>query len=224
MKILVTTPVKGAIFESFYPKAVLEKLNALGEVEYNETADFLTKEELIKRIADKDVIFTGWDTPKLDEDVINSAKNLKVIAHTGGTIALVDALAFKKGIRVLSGNMIYSESVAESVIAYALTALRKIPDYMNETKEGRWNENILVWEGLLDQKVGIVGYGMTSKHLVKMLKTFRCEIYVYSSHISDEELAKWLVRVEAQILRVQPMLERFALEKDWLEWLQKECE
>ena len=42
--------------------------------------------------------------------------------------------------------------------------------------------------------------------------------------MTDEELAKWLVRVEAQILRVQPMLERFALEKDWLEWLQKECE
>lgn len=42
--------------------------------------------------------------------------------------------------------------------------------------------------------------------------------------MSNEELAKWLVRVEAQILRVQPMLERFALEKDWLEWLQKECE
>ncbi len=42
--------------------------------------------------------------------------------------------------------------------------------------------------------------------------------------MSDEELAKWLVRVEVQILRVQPMLERFALEKDWLEWLQKECE
>jgi hypothetical protein len=42
--------------------------------------------------------------------------------------------------------------------------------------------------------------------------------------MNDEELAKWLVRVEAQILRVQPMLERFALEKDWLEWLQKECE
>ena len=42
--------------------------------------------------------------------------------------------------------------------------------------------------------------------------------------MTDEELAKWLVRVEAQILRIQPMLDRFALEKDWLEWLQKECE
>ncbi len=42
--------------------------------------------------------------------------------------------------------------------------------------------------------------------------------------MSDIELARWFVAVELRILNIQPMLERFALEKDWLEWLQKECE
>ena len=191
MKILVTSPRTGdntEIFDSFFPKDVQEKLHSLGEVYYNETGHFFSKEELMVRIRDKDIIFSGWDTPCLDAEVLDCAKNLRVIAHTGGTTALVDPIAYEKGITVLSGNTLYAESVAESVIAYALTALRRIPDYCAVTKEGGWNDTISVWEGLLDQKIGIVGYGMTSKYLLNFLKPFRPEIFVYSSHISEEEL------------------------------------
>lgn len=191
MKILVTSPRTGdntEIFDSFYPKEVQEKLYALGEVYFNDTDHFFSKEELMVRIQDKDIIFTGWDTPCLDKEVLDCAKKLRLIAHTGGTIALVDPIAYENGITVLSGNTLYAESVAESVIAYALTALRRIPDYCNATKNGGWNDTIPVWEGLLDQKIGIVGYGMTTRYLLNFLKPFRPEIFVYSSHISDEEL------------------------------------
>ncbi len=191
MKILVTSPRTGdntEIFDSFFPKEVQEQLHALGEVYYNETGHFLSKEELMVRIQDKDIIFTGWDTPCLDQDVLECAKRLRLIAHTGGTTALVHPVAYEKGITVLSGNTLYAESVAESVIAYALTALRRIPDYCDVTKNGGWNDSIPVWEGLLDQKIGIVGYGMTTRYLLNFLKPFRPEIFVYSSHISDEEL------------------------------------
>lgn len=37
--------------------------------------------------------------------------------------------------------------------------------------------------------------------------------------MSDEELAEWLVSVEAAILKRQPMLERSAQKTDWLNWL-----
>lgn len=39
---------------------------------------------------------------------------------------------------------------------------------------------------------------------------------------SDAELAVWLTYVEERILRRMPMLEKPAMEKDWLAWLQKE--
>lgn len=41
--------------------------------------------------------------------------------------------------------------------------------------------------------------------------------------MTNEELAKWFVNLEVKILNRQPMLDRPALEKDWLEWLKKEC-
>ena len=128
MKILVTSPRTGdntEIFDSFFTREIQDKLHTLGDVCFNDSGHYFSKEELMECIADKDIIFTGWDTPCLDRDVLDCAKNLRLIAHTGGTTALVDPSAYDRGITVLSGNTVYAESVAESVIAYALTALRK---------------------------------------------------------------------------------------------------
>lgn len=40
--------------------------------------------------------------------------------------------------------------------------------------------------------------------------------------MTDDQLAEWLAFVENRILEKQPMLEREALEADWLEWLKEE--
>ena len=41
---------------------------------------------------------------------------------------------------------------------------------------------------------------------------------------TDEGLASWLVMVEQRIIERQPMLERPALYKDWLDWLKQPVE
>jgi phosphoglycerate dehydrogenase-like enzyme len=188
MNILVTIP-RGDIFSSFIPSSVQKRLSALGDVEYNERTKQFTSEELRNKLYGKDAVITGWGSVTIDEKVLEGNNSLKIIAHTGGSVqGVVSNAVYNKGIIVLSGNNIYAESVAESVIAYALTALRKIPDYINLMGSGGWNEEIPIWEGLLDQKIGLVGYGMTAQHLVKMLEPFRCKIYVHSNHISDHEL------------------------------------
>lgn len=40
--------------------------------------------------------------------------------------------------------------------------------------------------------------------------------------MTDDQLAEWLAFVENRILEKRPMLEREALEADWLEWLKEE--
>jgi len=40
--------------------------------------------------------------------------------------------------------------------------------------------------------------------------------------MTDNQLAEWLTFIESRILGMQPMLERAALEADWLEWLKEE--
>jgi phosphoglycerate dehydrogenase-like enzyme len=187
MRILVTMP-KGGIFDSFMPPSVQEQLEKLGEVEYNPTSTQFTPDELRKRLRGKDVVVTGWGVPNFDENIIQGNDSLKIIAHTGGSVQCVASDAvYNSSIRVLSGNAIYAESVAEGVVAYMLAALRKIPHFVNSMRDGEWDK-VTKSEGLLEQRVGLVGYGMVAKNLIRMLKMFRCNILVHSSHISDEEL------------------------------------
>ena len=173
MKILVTAP-EGMIRESFIPAQVRRRLESIAEVEYNTLSRNLTPEELHEKLRGVDIALTGWGTALFDGAVLEGNDRLKLIAHTGGSVTpVMSDEAYDRGIRVISGNEMYAESVAESVIAYALAALRRIPEYLDRTKNGGWYEAGEVWEGLLDQTVGIVGFGMTSRHLLRMGKAFR---------------------------------------------------
>lgn len=191
MKILVTIPC-GVIRETFIPGDIVRKLESMGTVVWNETAGQFSREELKEKLAGTDVCLTGWGTPQLDRYVLEKADKLKLVAHTGGTVAtLASDYLYDRGIKVISGNRIYAESVAEGVIAYMLAALRDIPHYSNEMREGRWHAENYYSEGLLNQTVGIVGFGMISMNVVRMLKPFHVRIKVYSSHIKSETLNEY---------------------------------
>ncbi len=190
MKILVTAP-EGIIRESFLPKQVRDRLETIADVEYNCTDHNWTPNELREKLAGVDVALTGWGTALFDGYVLEKADKLKLIAHTGGSVTpVMSDEAYDRGIRVISGNDMYAESVAESVIAYALTALRKIPDYLERTGNGGWYENGEVWEGLLDQTVGIIGFGMTSRHLMRMGRAFRLKFKVLEKPYLTEDVQK----------------------------------
>lgn len=183
MNILVSIP-KCFIFDTFLRPDTVKRLNAMGNVTYNETPNQFTHEELCEKIKGQDMIITGWVSPKLDEEVMAHADRLKYLVHTGGSVApFVCEDVYKKGVKVLSGNELYAESVAEGVIAYALTALRQIPRFSANMQKGQWDtlnlgENCS--RGLLDATVGIVSYGTISKYLVEFLQAFRCKIKLYS--------------------------------------------
>lgn len=190
LKILVTMP-KTQIFYTFFNEDLIRQLEELGEVIWNESrTTHFTKQELCAMIHDVDICVTGWGSQVLDEEVMSHACNLKMVAHTGGSVRpyVTDAV-YDKGITVISGNEVFAQSVAESVIAYSLASLRDIPRYAGNLKKGIWPTGYYN-KGLLDKTVGIVGYGMISKMVVQMLKPFNVKIKVFSRHIAHEELDK----------------------------------
>ena len=181
-KVFVTIP-DGDVKDTFLPLRIREELEKSFFVTYNKTGRELNYNELTSALGDVDAVITGWGTPMLSQAVLENAKKLKLIAHTGGTVGnLVDSSAYDKGICVLSGNRLYAESVAEGTLAYMLTALRRIPDYVNAVKNGGWRTEADNWEGLLDRTVGIVGVGTISTILIELLQSFRVKIKVYSHY------------------------------------------
>lgn len=172
LKMLVTMP-KHDIFYTFFNEKHIHELQNLGEVIWNESdSQQFNEEQLCEKIKDVDVIITGWGTLPLAEHILIHANKLKLVAHTGGTVkpCVTDAI-YERYITVVSGNNIYAQSVAESVIAYALASLRNIPKYSTELKHGIWPSSYYN-RGLLNKKIGIIGFGMIAKYTVEMLKSF----------------------------------------------------
>lgn len=191
MKILVTSPT-GYVKDTFFTERSRNMLEELGEVEYNPYDRHFTPEELRDKLEGVDVLVTGWGTCALTEEVISKADKLKMVAHTGGTVATTatDAV-YDRGIIVLSGNPVFAESVAESCICYAMAALRDIPKYDNLVKFGGWRDADYYNEGIMDRTIGLVGFGMIAKFFAKMLQPFHCNIKIYSSYLTQEEAAKY---------------------------------
>ena len=191
MKVFVNMP-KGIVRDSFFPLHVKEKLERLYDVTWNETESMLTDDELADNIQGVDICFTGWESGPFSSKVLEKAERLKVIAHTGGTVALLTGdEVYDKGIRVISGNDLYARSVAEGTICYILAALRRIPQYCGMMEKDGWHPSDWYNEGLIGQKVGLIGFGAVARHTLKLLKAFDTKIYINADHVSEEETKEY---------------------------------
>lgn len=203
MKVFVSVPNNNEIMDTFFPENVKKYLESRFETEYCPYDRMLTGEEFSKMTKDFDAVITCWGHPPISYDMLRGGR-VRLIAHTGGSVgSLVDGSVYSNGIKVISGNLMYAESVAEGVIAYMLTGLRKIPDYVNRVRDGKWRVAGDYSEGLLDRSVGIIGMGTISKILVKMLRIFNADIKIYSGHAIDRE---FLERYSAEQVSLEEAL------------------
>ncbi|MCL2811877.1 MAG: hydroxyacid dehydrogenase [Clostridia bacterium] len=189
MNIHVTMP-NGTIRDTFIPNEAMTALAKLGTVTCNPTTGQYAPEALGPALADAHIAVTGWGCPPFTNQVLDAAPRLKLVAHTGGTVApIVSSALYERGVTVISGNELYAESVAEGTVAYILAALRRLPYYNAHVQTGAWSHHGLN-EGLLDQTVGLVGFGAVARYLVPMLRPFRVRVWAYDpfvpQHVFDE--------------------------------------
>lgn len=191
MKALITTP-RGKIFDTFFPPENIEYINSLGEILWNQTEQPMTKGEILEKIPGCDVYVTTWGSQRLDEEIMDAASGLKLLTHLCGTVVpVVSDDVWNRGVRVLSGNGYFAESVAEGTLAYILSALRDIPFYSHRTKETRsWKTADDYNRGLAGKRIGIVSYGAIARHLVRILSVFRVDMYVYDIRPLPQEDCK----------------------------------
>lgn len=190
MKVFVSIPRNSEVIRTFFPPMIKEYLEEKFQVSYSPLNRNLTMEEIPIYAKDAEVIITGWGHVPLNDGVLDQVP-LKLIAHTGGSVGdLVSPKVYENGIRVISGNILYADSVAEGVLAYMLTALRRIPDYLLRVKQGGWSDENSYTEGLLEQTVGIIGMGTISLRLMKLLQLFHVQIKIFSHYPIEQEMLK----------------------------------
>lgn len=191
MKIYITMP-HTPTSDSFLTPRTMELLNAMGEVVQNPHDRQLTVDEVVELAHDADVLITCWGTCKYFKKDVERMPNLKLIAHFAGTVApVVDQSVYETDVKVISGNDVFAKSVAEGCLCYTLAALRRLEHYMDVMRTGGFKETVFYNRGLFGKKLGIVGFGAIARHFLNLVRWFDLEVLIYSSHLTDEEAAKY---------------------------------
>jgi D-3-phosphoglycerate dehydrogenase len=140
----------------------------------------ISKEELKSEIEKYDGIVVRSRT-KLTYDILEKAKNLKVIGRAGVGLDNIDReKAAELNIEVLNTPEAPAVSVAEFALGLMLALARKISYADRTTHEAQWNKNECLGYTLNGKKLGLIGFGNTAKHLAKITIGIGMNVGVYS--------------------------------------------
>jgi D-3-phosphoglycerate dehydrogenase len=125
---------------------------------------------------------------KVTSDMVDAAKNLKVIGRAGSGLDNVDkAAATKKGIVVMNtpgGNTI---TTAEHTIALMLSLARMTPQATMSLKAGKWEKKKFMGVELYNKTLGVVGIGNIGGQVAKRMQAFSMNIIAYDPFLSEEK-------------------------------------
>jgi phosphoglycerate dehydrogenase-like enzyme len=183
----------GELSESLFPAPVRAKLESFAEARYSDLGRGMKQEELQARVGDVTGCITTWGSPKFTPEVVAAAPKLKIIAHAAGTVKpFVSDPVFERGIVVTSAAPIIARYVGEMALAFTLTCLRDLPGHDRVIKNGGWHDvNLGLPRTLLEQRVGLIGFGSTGREFARLLRPFNVELLVCDPHVDQTVIAQY---------------------------------
>ena len=163
------------------------------EVDENAEDIALPREKLLEIIPHYEGILSTIPD-RLDAEVLDRAKNLKVISNWAAGLDNIDlAAAEKKGIRVFNLPDTVTESTADLTMAIFLSLVRRIPEGKEYVLSGQWRgfePSLLLGEELKGKVFGIIGFGRIGQAVAKRAAAFGMQIIAYHPRgsVSLEEL------------------------------------
>jgi len=120
-------------------------------------------------------------------EIIEAAKNLKVIGRAGSGLDNVDkAAASKKGIVVMNtpgGNTI---TTAEHSIAMLFSLARMVPQATASMKAGKWEKKKFMGVELFNKTLGIIGLGNIGNQVAKKAQGLEMVVIAYDPFLSED--------------------------------------
>ncbi|MBA1336126.1 MAG: D-3-phosphoglycerate dehydrogenase [Firmicutes bacterium] len=174
MKVIITERIAQAGIDILREKADVDiKLN-------------ISRDELLDAIGQYNAIVVRSST-KVDRELIERGKNLKVIGRAGNGIDNIDLdAATEKGIVVVNTPESNSISAAEHTIGLLLASIRNTPQANSFIKAGNWGRSQFKGNELNGKTVGIIGLGRIGGLVAARLLAFNMKVTAYDPYIPDE--------------------------------------
>lgn len=154
------------------------------------TLDAPTQEQLVKEACDADYLLVSGRL-KIDKEVLDSAKNLKMIQRTGVGTEMLDKEEIKsRGIPVYVNAGVNARSVAEHTLTLILSSLKRIPAIDKQVRAGVWKkqETGTSCHELYGKTVGLVGMGAIGRQVATYLHCFGAKIIYTDLYRMSEKL------------------------------------
>ncbi len=170
MKILISDP---------FSKDLPERLKEFGEVTDDKS-----------HIQEADVMLVRSAT-KVNREMIDSAKNLKLVIRGGVGIDNIDVeYAKERGITVKNTPEASSIAVAELTFAMMLAIQRNIVKAHNSTKDSEWLKKQLKGKELHGKTLGLIGIGRIGTEVAKRAKAFGMDVIAFRKSGKPSEYAE----------------------------------
>jgi phosphoglycerate dehydrogenase-like enzyme len=156
---------------------------------------------LAENIWGSDAVITGWGTPAFDDKVLAAAENLKLIAHSAGTVKhMLPEAVFRKGIAVTHSAAAIAKAVAEASLLAAKLGLNPIHRHDAFLKAGgKWHDpKVPVGREISGLRVGVISASYVGRYFMDLLRPLGCEIWLYDPMV-DETQAKALGAVKKDL-------------------------
>ena len=154
-------------------------LTAQAEVEGGTDSRGYARDDLKKRIADKDGLLTLL-VDRIDREIIDAAPKLRMIANCAVGVDNIDLRAAReRGIWVSNTPGVLTESTADLTWALILAAARKIPQADRFIREGRflgWELDLFLGKDISGGRLGIIGFGRIGQAVARRASGFGLEI------------------------------------------------
>ena len=172
MKVLVATEkpfakvavdgIKQVVEQAGYELILLEK--------------YTKKQQLLDAVVDVDALIIRSDN--VDAEVLDVAKNLKIVVRAGAGYDNIDlAAATAHNVVAMNTPGQNSNAVAELALGLMVMAVRNMYNGTSGTE-------------LMGKKLGIHAYGNVGRNVARIAKGFGMDIYAYDAYCPDEVMLK----------------------------------
>lgn len=160
-----------------------ELLSAHFEVEENRLDQTLPREELKQIVQNFDGILSTIPD-RLDKEILEHAKRLKVISNYAAGLDNVDtAVAKERKIAVYNVPDATTQSTADMTFAILLSLIRRVSEAEQYVKQGLWKgwePALLLGEELYGKYFGIIGFGKIGKAVAERALGFGMKVLIFA--------------------------------------------
>jgi len=162
------------VFQRQFDAARIERLRQLANLADPLWTDDLDDPALTDRLAQVEVLLTGWGAPRLDEARLDRMPRLKAMLHCAGTIrGQVSDDFWRRGIRASNVAEANAIPVAEFTLAAIIMAGKKAPFIAADPETRRGNGMRIDQFGELSnlgRTIGVVGFSRVGRRVVQRVQ------------------------------------------------------